>query len=274
MSIRLEEQIRRYTEAMDSRAARLEELVPPAASETLDLAPGMGVEVTVPLPAPATSRFPGWGIALAAAAAVIVLAIPLWLVLSGFEPDVVATTLPSPVATTVADAGATSGFVAVDIVDQPRINGLGWSPGVPVRVSTDSGASWLELGTTDPAGSLDFALPVAVPPGTHLTVEVGGLVTDSTIPLMTVTAIDEHDDRIEGRTDLPPEGSCCVSVFMFTDPTDAEAEEFPVTIRPDGTWMVELAGEFDVTNFTLLDVSYGDPNGLWMGWSYDRLTNG
>lgn len=269
MNMRLEEQIRRYTESMDSAAAPIEELVPLTMAEDLDVKPRSRVEIAVPLIPPARSHLPGWGVAVVAAVAVVLLAIPVWLALSDSDLDVVATTVPTPV-----DASAADAFVAVDIFDQPRVNGMGWAPGVPVRVSNDGGLSWIDLGSTDSAGSLDFALPFDVSTGAALTVEVGGSETGSSIPMMTVTNLDELSDRVVGVTDLPQEASCCVSVFMFTDPADDEAEEFPVTIQSDGTWIADLAGVFDVTNFTLVDVSYGDPNGLWMGWSFGHASDG
>ena len=272
--MRLEEQIRRYTETVDAMAAPLEDLAPPATTETFEVEPGRRIEIVVPLAKPARRPFPGWTIAVAAAVAVIVLATPLWLALGDSDSDVVATTVPTPLVTTAADAASGAGFVAVDIAEQPRVNGKGWSPGLPVRVSFDGGVNWIDLGSTDSAGSLDFSLPLDVSVGARVAVDVGGAVTDSTIPLMTVTDLDEQNDRVVGMTDLPPEASCCVSVFMFTDPADNEAEEFLATIQPDGSWTADLGGLFDVTNFTLVDVSYGDPNGLWMSWSLGHVTDG
>ena len=126
---RLEDQIRRFTEVMDSMAPDVEELMPPELADELDVEQRPGIEVRIPLGRPPASprvRMPRWAWGLVGALAAAVVAVPLVLSLQSDEQPVASqpsTTLsPEPIRDGMVQNPANGHFYEAVTVTGP----LGW----------------------------------------------------------------------------------------------------------------------------------------------------
>lgn len=123
MTTRLEEQIRRYTAAVDNMAPPVEDLLPHGIVGKLNIET-TDLEITIPLrPYPPAPRLAGW---LKVAAAIVVagvLAVPIWVLVGNSVPDVADTpkTTVAPPATT-STTSTTSTTLPTGVVRSP-VNG-------------------------------------------------------------------------------------------------------------------------------------------------------
>lgn len=254
MSIRLEEQIRRYTQTIDAQAAPLEELVPAGFVSELDVESGQAVEIAVPLgPLRRRRRTPAWVYGLAAAVAVLLLSIPVWLLVSNTDQDVVdttptPTTVPASTPTTDAETAPSTTVVPVPTGDNPHlgldepagnVSGHEFAPGVVVMMRVN-GTTWSEIGITDESGSFEVHRAASVEPGDLLEIEAGGIVRTLTLPELSFDTYDPETGIASGTTSLPNGTVLSLHVFPTTDPV---WETYLVEVV-DGEWAFQIPVDF------------------------------
>lgn len=164
-------------------------------------------------------------------------------------------------------------LVALDL-PAGSLHGSGFPTSSPVSVSVDGGSTWDVAGRTNSDGMFELTNLLTAPPGTELIVEIEGITASTVIPDVSVTDIDIVQDTVIGMIDLTSAANCCINLYVFTDQGDTEAEQFPLTIRDDGTWFADLRGRFDLTRTSRLGVDYQDPGGISIQWEHDAITSG
>lgn len=229
----LEEQIRRYTEAMDSMASPVEDLIPSGMAEDLEISPRPTVEVRIPLGPPRRPRrrLPGWAWGLAAAVAVIVLSIPLYLWLSDSPPDVADTT-PTSVVTS-QNHGLT-----FDLGTQ-TLQGAAWPPNVEITASLSGIPDTTLTTTSDATGSFTVGPFSGCCVDSLLTVTDGETSKSVQIPwAVTIWRVDPAADVIAGT--VSTSGDVFVRILGGSD-------TYETVVTPlDEKWLIELAGTFDI----------------------------
>lgn len=204
MSVRLEEQIRRYTEVIDSITAPVEELIPFEMASRLGIEQRPSVDISVSLGVPQRrQRLPGWAYGLITAVVVFLLAIPLWLLLSNPTDD----PADAPPAVTTAP------FPPVES-DDPFflraesggvVTGIGWLPSSPITFAVN-GLEGDESVDADAAGRFNFPLAsigLRFGPGDTLTATDGTTTRQILIPVLTVDIFDPDLGIASGSTPLP-----------------------------------------------------------------------
>lgn len=241
---RLEEQIRRYTEALDSMASPIHELLPDELREETG-ARGERVEITIPLTPKRVSKMPAWVYGLAAALAVVALAIPIWLWVSDGQPDVADTT-----PTTVTPPTLPESFDLADyplVFDGPSqvLSGSGWDPGIEV------------VAMMDVLGSVETRTAIADAQGRFATAPFGQCCADVTA--ITVTQGDrtmnvridrgisvERVDAEHNIVTLAYGGG--FDVVLLVEGGDVP---FTATVSPDNDWWsIDLTDEVDIVQGT------------------------
>jgi hypothetical protein len=268
---RLEEQIRRYTEAMDALASPLEELVPEELREELGTR-GERVEVTIPLSPHQRAARPAWIYGLAAALAVMILAVPIWLWVSDDEPDVADTTPTTP--TTVTSPTLPGSFDLGDyplVFDGPThvLSGSGWDPGVEV------------VATMDVLGVVETRSAIPDDRGRFVTAPFSQCCADFT-PI-TVTQGDRtmnvridrgiSVERVDAERDIVTLAyGGGFEVVLVVEGGDVP---FTNTVSPDSDWWsIDLTGEVDIVQGTAVtavllrdDVAFTDTTTAEQGQS-------
>lgn len=228
MSVGLEEQIRRYTQTLDSRSSPLDELLPDSLAWDADVGSVPDVAISVPLgPGPRQRRAPSWVTGLAAAAFVLLLAIPLWLFSSNEveEPAGTQTTLATDPFLRAESGGVTTG--------------VGWSPSGLITLAVN-GIEGNEAVQTDPTGDFNVDLAsvgLSLAPGDTLTATDGTFTRRILIPVLTVEIFDPELGVASGTTSLPDGTEVELRV---AGPGD---DEFLISLRTTvqaGTWNFEF----------------------------------
>ena len=265
MSIRLEEQIRRYTETMDAQAVPLEELIPSVFVSDFDFESAPAVEITIPLgPSRLRRGTPGWVYGLAAAVVVFLASIPVWVLVSNPDQSVVDTT-PTPTTmsvstpTTTAKAPPTTVVAPVPTGDNPHlgldnpegnVSGHELAPGVVVMMRVN-GNAWSEIGITDESGSFDVHQVANLEPGNLLEIEAGGIVRTLTLPDLTFDIYDPETGIASGTTSLSDGTILSLHVSPTTDPS---WETYFVEVV-DGEWTYDIPVDF-ATGWPNANITY------------------
>lgn len=231
MTRRLEDQIRRYTAALDAEAPAVEDLLPAGMADDFSV-PRSTVEATMPLTRPpAERRVPGWVWGIAAAIAILALSLPLLLWLSDSEPDV-ATTLPP-------DPGAAPSLRYDPMA--ATLEGTGWAPGAEVTVAI---GGFEATATADGDGR--FALSGASLPDCcfePLVVSDGSTsLTVDDLSHFEMRRIDADADIIAGELVTSEPGPHEIR-FVIGDGTDVYETS---TVSTDNNWQLDLSDRFDL----------------------------
>lgn len=240
MTQRLEDQIRRYTEAVDGTAPPIEELLPAGMAEELGLDP-TEIQVTTTLTPPKERRpMPGWVSGVLAAAAVIILLVPVWLWLGSGSQDfaeITPTTIAMP--TTIPTPTTVPGTAAAPALTWDRssatISGTGWEADSTVTLTL--GDQELSAGT-DSVGR--FVLPSTSLPECCfdlLVVSDGNSTVTVELPALEIVRVDPERDAVAGRSSPNQEVQLRI---LGPDPYETSVSS------ADGAWVVDVAGEYDI----------------------------
>jgi hypothetical protein len=238
MTRHIEDQVRRYTEVIDSLAPSVEELLPAGLAEEFGLEP-RAVEVTAtPTRVKERRQLPGWAVGLAAAVVVAALLIPLTLWFADDESEVVDTPPPTP-TTTIAPVPTTAPTppdaavepsLQVD-VDDRRLTGSGWAPDTEISVTW---AGDVTTSKTDDQGR--FALPLEARFGeccfSQLTVTDGSTTRVLDVPHLEMTRVDPSTDVIVGKVSTPRDHQLIAEISLIIRNGD---DVFETTVSTDGS---------------------------------------
>lgn len=200
MTARLEEQIRRYTEAIDFMAAPVEELITGDMASKLDIEAGQRVDIRVSVGAVEhRRRLPAWAHGVGAAVFVLLLAIPVWLLVSNLAADVADT------PTTISWPPVESGDPFLRAQSDGVATGVGWLPSRPITFAVNGSVGEGRV-NSDSAGSFNFPLAsigLGFEPGDILSASDGVSTRQMVIPFVTVDTFDLGLGVASGTAMLP-----------------------------------------------------------------------
>ncbi len=236
MSVRLEEQIRSYTQIVDSMAPPVEDLLPAGLREEAGW-PREVVEITV-TPRPQGPRW--WVPALAGAAAVLLVAFSVWVFSSRGPDDVVdstptsvpatPTTVPTPTTTPASAGFDLDQFPLVFSGLDRALSGNGWEPDIEV-VATLEYEGITERRSANPDSDGRFTMPAfdeCCRDVTLLTVTQGERTVVARIDRG--VSIDRLDAELDQMT-LAYGDAADVRVIV-----DNGGEVFTTSVVPDSDW--------------------------------------
>lgn len=268
MSIRIEEQIRRYTESMDALAPSVEDLLPPGMASELDVEQRPG-RIEVVLTDRPSARVPAWALALVAAVAVVLLFLPIWFWLSQPDAEVVATTTTT---STMVEEGRPEAFVAPGVrvdLNGGWIEGTGWTPGAELSIALE--------GVAAPDGRLtaiadgDGRFRVA---GFDVGFDGVLAVTDGVTTVkrridyaFTPTRVDPVQDTIAGNAPRPQGDERIVIRVLGPDVL------YETSIESAAAWMVDLGGELDLRAGMTVEAVLVDDDPLTLSWTSGMLVH-
>ncbi|MDX1469125.1 MAG: hypothetical protein R3258_07265 [Acidimicrobiia bacterium] len=254
---RLEDQIRRFAQVMDSLAPSAEDLMPPELAEELDVAQRPGIEVRIPLGGPPRRRrrqFPRWAWGLVGAIAAAAVAVPLLFSIQADEPPVA--TQPSTSTTLAAEFDHE---LVMNLPDQ-MLAGYGWAPnseltvtivGLLRRPGTPTGGPYVAM--TNEAGEFEIGPIVEC---CDIAIEVSDGITTRTVDViwyLQLLRVDPVTDMIAGAVEEPAD----VHVRVTGGPEEYETS---VSAGSNGRWLVELAGVFDLLPGMIVHASVATDN--------------
>lgn len=232
---RLEDQIRRLTEVMDSMAPSVEDLMPSELADELDLERRPSVEVRIPIgggPRRPRFRVPGWAWGLAGAVAVAVVAVPLLLSINR-GPDVA-----DQPSTTVAPG---SEYALTFDLSELTAHGDGWLPNAEIT-ATMPGTPFPTMTTTSDSNGTFSVGPFEGCCETNLTVSDGATTLTFHIPwTVSIWRVDPSKDVVAGTVN--DNRAVHVSITGGPDPYETV---IPASETVDGNWLLELEGLFDI----------------------------
>lgn len=243
MSKRLEEQIRRYTEAMDFLATPLDELVPEEAREEEGTLREK-IEITIPLTPVRRSTRPAWLYGVAALVAVLLLAIPIWLWVSD-QPDVAETTPTTLTPPTLPESLDLARYPLVFDGNSQSLSGTGWLPNDEVVATLDTqGSVETRTAGTDTRGGFSMS------PFDQCCADITRLVVtqgDRTVSARLDRGIQVNLFGAEREVVTIAYGAG----FDVQLVLESRGEIYNTIVTPESDWWsVDLAGEFDVSRDT------------------------